>query len=358
MKKIKSICVLRLSALGDCINAFGLTNAITKKFKDIDVLYVLDKRFSSLFINDKGEQLVPMVTVDIKNDGLFRSGVNIYKELKSKKFDCLFNLQTSIKASFLSMFIRAKYKFGYDSVRRREGQRLFINKQVKSPDNPHVLAGFMAFANEVFKEEIEPCWDFKLTDTEIEQAKKQINRDYPEQKVIVISPASAKKEKNWTIKGYSDFAVYALEKGFKVVLVGAKSNDDFVYTNNIMIQTDLKPTNLCSETNLRELAAVISQADLVLSPDSAAMHLASALNVPVIGLFAIHNPNRVGAWNFRDLEVSVYEEQAQKELNGRKPGWRYRVRNPEAMENISLQRVIDAFEKACKKYIYKGDSSD
>ena len=54
--------------------------------------------------------------------------------------------------------------------------------------------------------------------------------------------------------------------------------------------------NLCGKTSLRELAAVISLSKLVLSPDSAAMHLASSLQVPVISLYAIHDPKRVGSW--------------------------------------------------------------
>lgn len=40
---IKSVCVLRLSALGDCINAFGLANALHETYKDLDVHFVIDK---------------------------------------------------------------------------------------------------------------------------------------------------------------------------------------------------------------------------------------------------------------------------------------------------------------------------
>lgn len=56
----KSICILRLSALGDCINAFGLVNALHKSNKDIEVNFVIDKRFSSLFIKEDGTSIVPL----------------------------------------------------------------------------------------------------------------------------------------------------------------------------------------------------------------------------------------------------------------------------------------------------------
>ena len=81
------------------------------------------------------------------------------------------------------------------------------------------------------------------------------------------------------------------------------------------------------------------------------MHLASAQNIPVIGLFAIHNPNRVGAYNFRDIEVSVYEQEAAKELKEDNVSWRYRVKNENAMKNISISDVKKAFDLAVSKYI-------
>ena len=346
--QIKSVCILRLSALGDCINAFGLANALHESNKDLDVHFVVDKRFSSLFVDDSGNSLISMETVDIKNLGVLKAGYQLYKNLKHTKFDALFNLQTSIKASILSLFIKARLKYGYDSQRRREGQLLFINRQVKSPDNPHVLAGFLAFAKQVGFENLQPSWNYKLSDNELDTAGKLINSK--SKKIFAIAPASAKKAKNWTVDGYSKLANYAISKGFHVILLGSNSDYEKSLCDSINKNTNNKCVNLCGKTSLRILAAVISKASLVLSPDSAAMHLASSLKVPVIGLFAIHNPDRVGAWNYRDLEVSVYKQVATKELQGKTPGWRYRVHDENAMQQIQVDAVIDAFNNACEKY--------
>lgn len=345
---IKSVCILRLSALGDCINAFGLANALHENYKDLDVRFVVDNRFSSLFINDNGQPLVPMETVDIKNLGVLKAGYQLYKKLKTTKFDALFNLQTSIKASILSLFIKARLKYGYDAQRRREGQLLFINRQVKSPDNPHVLAGFLAFAQQAGFDDLQPSWNYKLSDNELDTADKLINSG--NQKVFAIAPASAKKAKNWTVEGYSKLANYAISEGFHVILLGSNSDYEKNLCDLINKNTKDRCVNLCGKTSLRILAAVISKASLLLSPDSAAMHLASSLKIPVIGLFAIHNPDRVGAWNYRDLEVSVYKQIAIKELQGKTLGWRYRVHDENAMQQIQVKDVINAFNKAREKY--------
>ena len=46
MSQPKSLCVLRLSALGDCINAFGVIGALNKQYPDLKLSWVIDKRFA------------------------------------------------------------------------------------------------------------------------------------------------------------------------------------------------------------------------------------------------------------------------------------------------------------------------
>ena len=58
----------------------------------------------------------------------------------------------------------------------------------------------------------------------------------------------------------------------------------------------MKPLDLSGRTGLEELAAVIAQADLVLCHDSAAMHLAVALNRPLVCLVGPTNPKRTGPY--------------------------------------------------------------
>lgn len=344
----RNICILRLSALGDCINAYGLICAMRKASENISVSWVIDSRFASLFIDSDGNELVNLIKADIKNQGLIKTFLNLKKQLKNKKFDSLLNIQTSIKASIISLCIKAKTKIGYDKQRSREGQRFFVDRIIDTPKDPHVLSGFLSFAKSIGLDNIQPQWDFKLTHNELAKADELLDTD---KKVFCISPASAKSIKNWTVDGYSSIANYAHTKGFEVVLLGSNAQKEKKLCADIESRLSFKCKNLCGKTSLRELCAVVSKSCLVLSPDSACMHLASALNIPVIGLFAIHNPNRVGAYNFRDIEVSVYEQEAAKELKGANFSWRYRVKNENAMKNISVNDVIKAFDLAVSKYI-------
>lgn len=342
------ICVLRLTALGDCINAFGFLQAVKKNNPHAELLWIIDKRFSSLFRDSTGTDLITMVEVDFK-PGLLSALLDLRRKLKGQRFDVLLNMQTSIKASLCSLLISAKLKFGYDRFRSRELQFLFVNRRVTSPNNPHVLAGFMAFGKQAGLGDLNPCWDFKLSDQEISPFRKLLSN----KKIFTLSPASAKASKNWTVEGYSAIALYAQSQGFEVVLTGGNKDSEVKLCEEIEKKLFGKCLNLCGKTSLRELACLISLSSVVLSPDSAAMHLASALNIPVIGLFAIHNPKRVGSWNYPQLWVSVYNDLAKKELgtNAQIP-WRYRVKTPSAMKQISVEQVKSAFDKAVELSLF------
>lgn len=347
MAKPESVCILRLSALGDCINAFGMIGAIKEQYPDVSLSFVIDKRFASLFVDEQGKDLIPMLRADFKGRGL-KAACDLKKELKPhmqalgiKRFDALLNMQTSIKASLCSFMIKAQDKYGYDKERAREGHSLFINHEVKSPSNPHVLAGFMAFAEAAGLKVDKPVWDFKLDPYLIDKVSCLISHE----KIFAICPCSAKAQKNWSIDGYAQMALYAHEKGLQPVLLGGNGIIEKQTCESI---AKICPAafNLCGKTNLRELAAMLSISKLVLSPDSGPMHLAQAVGTPVIGLFAVHDDKRVGPWNFSELNVSVYHELAKKELGDKPIPWRYRVRDENAMQHITLDMVKAAFDKA------------
>ena len=341
IKQISSICVLRLSALGDCINAFGMLCALKKANPELSLLWILDKRFAPLFRSEDGQDLIPMLPVDFSH-GIIKAVKDLRAKLSHQSFDILLNMQTSLKSSLCSLVIKAHCKYGYDKERSREGQCFFINKRVVSPKNPHVLAGFMAFASQAGLGDLKPSWDFKLSANELAHFRKMSSNE----KLFVIAPASAKAQKNWTAEGYASLADHAANCGLKTILVGSNAPSEQKLCAEIMERAHTACINLCGKTSLRSLAALLSQSSVVLSPDSASMHLASALQIPVIGLFAVHDPKRVGSWNYPQLQVSVYDSLASKECKTNSIPWRYRVKDEKAMTHIGVIDVIKAFDHA------------
>ena len=110
----------------------------------------------------------------------------------------------------------------------------------------------------------------------------------------------------------------------------------------IIALCDFQPVDASGKTSLKQLAALIHQANLVISPDSGPAHIATTQGTPVIGLYAYHNPLRTAPYHNLDNVVSVYEENVQKEQG--KPSselpWATKLKGKNLMAEIQVDQVV------------------
>lgn len=341
MPEIQSICIIRLSAIGDCINAFAAINAIRNVYPNAIITWIIGQTEASLFKEVKN---IEFISYNKKNG--FKEYLRLNKLLKDRKFDVLLDMQNALRASLVSLCVKAKYKYGFDATRSMDCQSLFTNKKIKSPSSPHVLDGFLAFAEEICHQKVEPIWDFNFTLDEISYAKSIISGD----KNIILTPCSSKSYKNWGLHGYIEICKYAISKGFKIYICGGKSVLEKQTAEAIQqnVCTPEKLVDLTGTTSLRQMLALISRADFIISPDSGPIHMANAVKTPALGLYAHHNPQRVGPYNYLRYTVSVYDECiALEHKDPTKIKWRTRVKDKTAMLKISLEMVRKAFDEIC-----------
>lgn len=75
--------------------------------------------------------------------------------------------------------------------------------------------------------------------------------------------------------------------------------------------------------------------------------MANAMQTPVIGLYAHHNPRRVGPYHYLQYVVSVYEEAilAETGKTSQDLSWRTRAKDEQAMQLIKSETVIRMFDQ-------------
>ena len=105
---------------------------------------------------------------------------------------------------------------------------------------------------------------------------------------------------------------------------------------------DFQPVDASGKTSLKQLAALIHQANLVISPDSGPAHIATTQGTPVIGLYAYHNPLRTAPYHNLDNVVSVYEENVQKEQgkSSSELSWATKLKGKNLMAEIQVEQVV------------------
>ncbi len=341
-----SICILRLSAIGDVCHVVSAVQAIQKAHPNAKITWVMGKVEAMLLANLPGVELV----IFDKKEG--KAALKKLKNtFKGKQFDVLLNMQVALRAGFVARCIPAKVKLGFDWARSKELHSLFINKRIAAQKEAHVLEGFKGFAKAIGVNDYEPSWQMPYTREDEVKADELLGQDYLANKLFVISPAASKAQRNWLPERYAALAEHARAQGFNVALTGGPTELEVNLAENIIKHCNSPILNLVGKTKLKELLCVLKRADLVLAPDTGPAHMAVTVGTPVIGLYAHSNPARTGPYLYQDYVVEVYHKNLLKQTGktAQQVSWGTRVKGDDLMGQISVESVKAMFDHVALK---------
>lgn len=330
----RSVCILRLSAIGDVCHVLPVVRTLQRAWPETKFTWVIGKVEARLLghIPD-----IEFITVDKKSTlGAVRT---LRAAMRGRHFDVLMHMQLSLRASLLSMVIPARTKLGFDKQRARELQWLFTTHGVRPAQNQHVLDAMFGFAEKFDVYEKLLRWDIPIPDAAREQARRLIPDDV---KTLVISPCSSHRARNWRAEYYAEIADYAAGTlGLKVILTGGRSSEEKRMGEAIVARMREPCENAIGKDTLVELLATLERATILLSPDSGPAHMATAVGTPVIGLYAATNPARSGPYLSRQWCIDKYDMAARRLLG--KPAaelpWTTKIERPGVMDLITPDEV-------------------
>ncbi|WP_256643579.1 glycosyltransferase family 9 protein [Stenotrophomonas sp. 9(2022)] len=335
-----SLCLLRLSALGDVTHVVPLVRTLQAARPDTPIHWIIDKAGHKLLDGLPG---VVFHAYD-KKSGM--AGVKeLRRQLPPGRFDALLQMQVAFRANLLSAFIPAERRIGYDRSRSKDLHGLFINERI--PDRPgiHVLDAIGSFCEPLGLRQTEVSWDLAVPPSAYEWAAAQWPDDG--RPVLMISPCSSHVMRNWYADRYAAVANHASARGWQVVLCGGRSELERSMADAIQAQLATPALDLVGRDTLKQLPALLARADLVMTPDSGPMHIANAMGTKVLGLHAASNPHRSGPYSDRRYCVDRYDDAARKYLGKQAPDlkWGTKIEFDDVMELITVEDGIAAFER-------------
>ncbi len=336
---INSICIIRLSAIGDVTHMLPIIHSIQKFRPGTKITWIIGKTEYKLVGDLENVEFIQF------NKSL---GIKAYQQVLAKlagrKFDVLLACQVSLRANILSMLISAKRKIGYDKYRAKDFHTLAVNEKI-TPAKNHVLDSFFQFIEHIGIPHKKLDWSLPIPKDAHEFAQAQI----PENKqVLAISPCSSHPLRNWNVQSYIDVANYAIEKhNMHIVLLGGNSNLEREFGEEISAQLIQPPTNLIGKDTLKKLLAILQRCTALLTPDSGPAHMATCVNTPVLALHAASNSHRSGP--YLSLPWCIDKYSAAAELHFNKPAeqlkWGAKIEKPGVMDLIKPEDVIIKLDK-------------
>ena len=276
------IVIIKLSALGDLVQAMVVLQFIKKINKKIIIDWVVEDCYKDLLMSHP--DINKLHTLKLKKAKKNKSLKQAYRELKKVKnigdYDIAIDMQGLLKSAIVTSFIQAKLKVGFDKNSTRESiAAIFYNKKLSINYSENIIVRNFSLVMHALDEKIESkkLYDkvpflfssnqFKLDD--LLSNKKNIllivgasfeSKCYPPEKLIEI--------------------IKSIDANYFVVW--GNENENLIAQK---IKSKVNSLNVLNKMSLNQLISVVNQMDLVIGPDTGPTHIAWGLNIPSITLF-------------------------------------------------------------------------
>lgn len=339
-----SLCLLRLSALGDVTHVVPLVRTLQAAHPGVPLHWIIDGAGLRLL---EGLDGVHFHRYDKKSGlaGMRALRRELRQALDRGRFGALLQMQVAARANLLSAFVPARRRIGYDHARSKDLHGLFVNERI--PDRPgiHVLDAIGSFCEPLGLRQAQVRWDLPVPEASFAWAAAQWPDDGTP--VLMISPCSSHVRRNWYPERYAALADHAAARGWRVVLCGGRSTLERSTTDAILAAMHSPALDLVGQDTLKQLPALLARASLLVTPDSGPMHIGNAMGTKVLGLHAASNPERSGPYSDRRYCVDRYDAAARKYL-GRPAtalAWGTKIEFDDVMALVTVDDAVAAFER-------------
>jgi heptosyltransferase II len=228
----------------------------------------------------------------------------VIREVKAQNYNIALIPHRILKAAFIPFWARIPHRVGFSHY---PGWWLSTNL-VPYHRPSHEVQRALSLAQPLGIPLTELSYGIKPALEIVEKVKGDLkSAGWKNQPIIIVAPGSFWATKTWTAEGFAAVAEHYAGSGFLPVLVGsvAETKD----TAELLAQKGIAYADMGGKTDIRELAALVSLGDLLVSNDSAPAHLGAAFNIPTVAVFCGTSP---------DLGFAPFSPRAQAVWGGAK----------------------------------------
>ncbi|MDH5750904.1 MAG: lipopolysaccharide heptosyltransferase II [Deltaproteobacteria bacterium] len=283
----KAVLIRTPNWLGDLMMATGFIRAALEMFPGVRIDLIVRAGFERLPLPRRGEIRV----FDRKTASAGAFG----KSLRGAGYSHFFVLPPSFSSAWMAFRSGIPHRIGYAG----EWRSLLLRPALRhshAPRSVHLVREYLDLLAPWGHAELEaqpagldmpPEW--------VEKHLPERLREHPP--YVVLAPgAEYGPAKQWPDEHYRETARALADAGWPVVVAGLAKDRELGAEILAGLAGGL---NLCGETGLLELTALLARARLLISNDSGAMHMAAAAGIPQIALFGSTNPHWTAPLNPR-----------------------------------------------------------
>ena len=336
------ILIIRFSALGDVAMTIPVIHSLAVQYPQHEITVLSRAVWQPLF--QSLPENVNFVGADLtgKHKGLW--GLNsLYSELKRRHFDYVADFHHVLRSKYLCLRFRLANIPVAFICKGRAGKKKLVRRRHKVLENQK--SSFRRYADVLEKLGLPVLLNFssiygegKGDFAEIEP----MTGPKGKQKWIGIAPFAKHKGKIYPLELQEQvIAHFAANPQVKVFLFGGGKSEQEVF--DAWIAKYPSVVSMIGKLNMRTELNLMSHLDVMLSMDSANMHLASLVNIPVVSVWGATHPY-AGFMGWKQLPVNTVQLDLSCRpcsVYGQKPCWRG---DYACLRDITPEQVIAKIE--------------
>lgn len=224
----------------------------------------------------------------------------LFQQLQARKFDLLVHLTESYRGAWMSNVLNTRYAVTRDYGAKRGWiwRHAFSHHYRVAARGRHTVESHLDALRRLG---IQIGPDRRVILNAGEAAATHITdmltqHQLSPQRFIHLHPTSRWLFKCWSVENYSLLIDRLREQGHQVVLTAAPNREEMDMIERITTRLHHSVVNLSGTLTLKQLAALTAQAQCFVGVDSAPMHIAAAMNTPVVVLFGPSGELEWGPW--------------------------------------------------------------
>ena len=264
------VLVIRFSSLGDVILTTAFLYALRKECSSCEIWYVTKSEFAEIL---KDQPYIDRLIYLERKENI----IHLSKRIDAE-FDCIFDLHNNLRSTLLRNIIKAKkvkivekhILYRYKLLKKSKGLTKFIKNRT---------------TKDVVEDELNLLKPYKhIKDDASIKPVLYLNRTKSFKKpVIAVAPGARWKTKQWPTEYFIEL-INKLDIYYNPTILLFGSKDEVKIADNIFSKSK-NVLNFVGKLSIAETASYMRSSDVAVSNDSGLMHMAIALDIPVVAMF-------------------------------------------------------------------------
>ena len=309
---MERILIVRLGAMGDVVHALPAVTALRAAFPAATIGWAIEERWAPLLCasetcSGRGPQM-PLVdavhSVNTKawrcaplSDETWAEARKVFREMKAARYDAVIDFQGSVKSATVAALSGAARRIGSTRPWERVAAILYTHRIAVHSAHVVEQALELASASAVSAAGQHLHYMPPLLPRD------PVAEDWAEHRTVgdfaILHPGAGWGAKRWPAERYGAVARALGERGIQALVNHGPQKDEQALA--LEVERNSGGAASAIACSISELIALTRRAKLALGGDTGPIHLAAALEIPVVALFGPTDPKRTGPFGTREV---------------------------------------------------------